>query len=104
MPILTILLGNWRIVLIACLAAACAALWWRSEYLSARVDAAVAANAAYAKQAVILESERKDAIARAIKAEKLKGDIRNAQDGSVAPALRVALDGLRDGKTAADTK
>lgn len=102
MPILTILLGNWRIVLIACLAAACAALWWRSEYLSARVDAAVAANAAYAKQAVILEAERKDAIARAIKAEKLKGRIQNAKDGPVADSLRVALDGLRGNQSAAN--
>lgn len=82
----------------------CGLLWWRNDYLSARVDAAEAANAVYAQQAVVLKSERDKAIKRAVKAEKIKGDIRNAQDGSVAPALRVALDGLRDGKTATDTE
>ena len=97
---LMLLASNWRAVAFLALSLACALLWWRNDYLSARVDAAEAANAVYAQQAVVLKAERDKAIKRAVKAEKIKGDIRNAQDGYVAPALRVALDGLRDGKTA----
>ena len=104
MALLTLLASNWRAGLFLALSLACALLWWRNDYLSARVDAAEAANAVYAQQAVVLKSERDKAIKRANRVGKLKGDIRNAQDGPVAPALRVALDGLRDGKTATDTE
>ena len=97
---LMLLASNWRAVAFLALSIGCGLLWWRNGYLSAKADAAEAANAAYAQQMAVVTKERDKAIQRANRVGKLKGDIRNAQDGSVAPALRVALDGLRDGKAA----
>lgn len=107
------LLSNWRLILGAVLLAAIVGLGWFAKHQtealgaerSARATAeAVAANNAEqveVLQAAMLQREQAVANAQAKQAAAEKRaasiieEVRNAQDGPIAPALSVALERLR---------
>ena len=95
MPIATLLWANRTLIAGAVLAAVLWGLWAYCGHLRARLADAEQANAIYAQTIDALKAENKRALWRAKNAEKLKGQIANAQDAPLAPALRIALDGLR---------
>lgn len=59
-------------------------------------DTITTIRARHARQLEILTEERNDAIARESEARSIIADLESAEDGPVAPVLRLALDRLRN--------
>lgn len=79
-------------------------LWLRNDYLAHNLDIAKRTNAIYAKQMPVLRQERDRLLWRTQKVEQIRGEIAHAEDGPVAPALRIAVERLRELDTPARSR